>query len=428
MRSMCKQVSWQRSWWLGGLLVLGSALLPGCASVPAPPAAVVDAGHADLGTARMQVHRVWRFVEDGVRFSNRLVGARANAVKRLGPDRYALLSTPESLPINPSPWYGFVVTARQPTTVRIEFRYRHGRQRYWPKLSHDGVHWRRADEADFAKAEDDHAVLTLRVDSKPLQVFAQPPIGPADFADWEEDLRARPWVHTGVIGHSVQGRPLRLLRFGNPDAKRVLLVLGRQHPPETTGSRALMQFVSRLAGKTPLARKFRARMQVWVVPLMNPDGVVEGNWRGNANGKDLNRDWGTFTEPETQAVRAMLHRHLDAAGRHLAFAIDFHSTWHDIFYTVRESPARRPGGTLRRWIDAMRAQFPGQIREKANAAKGTVFKNWVYREYGAPSVTYEVGDASGAAGIDAKAVFGADRLMRILLDEPARQEQHVGTG
>src|SRR5699024_130540 len=208
MRNACKQVSWRRSWWFGGLLALGTALLLGCASVPESSAAVADAAHADLGTARMQVHRVWRFVEDGVRFSNRLVGARANAVKRLGPDHYALLSTPESLPINPSPWYGFMVTARQPTTVRIEFRYRHGRQRYWPKLSRDGVHWRRADEADFAEAEDGHAVLTLRVDSRPLQVFAQPPIGSADVADWEEDLRAMSWVRCVIFGHSWQVRQL----------------------------------------------------------------------------------------------------------------------------------------------------------------------------------------------------------------------------
>lgn len=420
------QSVWSRVWPRGlrGLvLVAGAALLSACAPTQtvravASPASTVAAPNADLGTAHMQVHRIWVFPADGIIFSNRITGARLNGVTRLGPGHYAVLSTPESVPINPSPWYGFSIRARQSTTVRVEFRYRHGRQRYWPKLSRDGVHWQRAAKGAFTQGADGNSVLTVQVGPQPLRVFAQPPIGPVDFVRWEAGLQTTGRVHSRVIGHSVQGRPLRMLSFGNPEAKQVLLVIGRQHPPETTGSEALMDFVSRLAADTALARKFRSRMLVLVVPLMNPDGVVEGNWRGNADGKDLNRDWGTFTEPETRAVRAAMQQALDRAGRRLAFAIDFHSTWHDIFYTVRESPARAPGGVLRRWIDAMRARFPGRIREKANAAKGTVFKNWVYRQYRAPSVTYEVGDASGAEGIDAKATFGADRLMRLLL-EPA---------
>jgi predicted deacylase len=206
-----------------------------------------------------------------------------------------------------------------------------------------------------------------------------------------------------------------MMRFGNIKSKNVLMVIGRQHPPEVTGSRALMRFVDRLTSESALARAFRADTLVLVVPLVNPDGVVQGQWRGNANGKDLNRDWGTFTQPETRAVRTMLRRKVEDAGRHLVFAIDFHSTWSDVFYTVKEAPSRAAGGVLRRWIDAMQARFPGRIREKANAAKGTVFKNWAFRRYHAPAVTYEVGDRTSDEKIETLASFAADQLMRILL-------------
>src|SRR3546814_1987601 len=78
-----------------------------------------------------------------------------------------------------------------------------------------------------------------------------------------------------------------------------------------------MVFVDELAADSPLARDFRERTLVIVLPLLNPDGVVEGNWRGNINGQDLNRDWGPFTQSETRAVRDLLERELDDDGRRL---------------------------------------------------------------------------------------------------------------
>lgn len=401
--------------WLAMALIAWVGCTSGAAARDAVQAKPVASASVH-GTARMQVHRTWVFPEDGITFSNRLMSARLNDVQRLGPDRYAITIEPEDSPINPSPWYGFSMTARRPSTVHVEFRYKHGKQRYWPKLSTDGEHWHPASDEEFGKEADGRYVLTADLGAEPLQVFAQKPLGPDTFARWEMDLSDKAGVRVSTIGHSVQGRPLTMLRFGNPEADQVVLVIGRQHPPEVTGSRALLGFVDRMTGDTPLASEFRSRMLVLVVPLMNPDGVVEGNWRGNADGKDLNRDWGTFTEPETRAVHELMRREIDQPGRQLAFAIDFHSTWNDVLYTVKESPARKPGGVMRRWIDALQAHYPGSIREKANDAKGTVFKNWAFRHYRAPTVTYEVGDKTHAGHIDELSTFAADQLMRILLD------------
>src|SRR3546814_4672227 len=102
------------------------------------------------------------------------------------------------------------------------------------------------------------------------------------------------------------------------------------------------------------------------------------------------------SQSETRAVRDLLERELDDDGRRLAFAIDFHSTWSDVFYTVEEAPSRRPGGVLRRWIDDMQQRYPGRIRESASpSGNSAVFKNWAFRQYHAPTVTYEeIGRAS----------------------------------
>ena len=364
----------------------------------------------------MQERRIWQFVDDGVSFSNQLEGARLNDVQRTGPEQYRLTIAPESLPINPSPWYGFSVESTPEQRVCMKFQYDHGKQRYWPKLSADGVSWKLADASEFSEPATGPSTLCVKAGPKPLRVFAQQPIGLDDFAQWESQLGARLSVDTQVIGHSVQGRPLRMLSFGNAQSKRVLLVIGRQHPPETTGSQALMGFVDELSSDKPLARHFREDVLVIVVPMLNPDGVIEGHWRGNADGKDLNRDWGSFTEPETQAVRDMLQRELAGHARTLAFAVDFHSTWSDVFYTVENDPSRATGGVLRRWMDSMFARYPGRIKEQANEAKSTVFKNWVFNTLHAPAVTYEVGDDSPSEQLRDLARFAADSLMHKLVE------------
>lgn len=357
---------------------------------------------------------LWTFAADGVTFSKRMPAGRLDGVQRLGACQYRITIAPENTPINPSAWYGFQVHADKPCDARIEFRYRHGKQRYWPKLSRDGEHWHKADDGAFGKAEDGNYTLAVKLEPTPLWVFAQAPITAEDYRQWEVSLLAG-GASAHDIGQSVQGRRIRMLQLGNPDADRVLLVIGRQHPPETTGAQALMAFVDALVADQPLARSFRTRTSILVVPLMNPDGVQAGNWRSNAAGKDINRDWGTFTQPETRAVRDLLTRTLQG-DRRLIFAVDFHSTWQDVLYTVAESPARKPGGVLRRWIDAIVAQSEARFHEKANAAKGTVFKNWVFRKYAVPSVTWEVGDRTPLQQNQETARFAAFELMRILSD------------
>ena len=404
---------------LAGLSLAATLAACGARQAVLPAAEAPSAtGSVAAESARIQVRRDWSFRDDGVTFSNRIEGGRLNDVARIGAGHYAVTIAPEIVPVNPSPWYGFTVTADPARSVRIDFRYEDGKARYHPKLSRDGLHWQPAPEDRFTEGPDGTTTLVVDAAPEPLRVFAQPPIGIAAFADWEQGLVERGVASRSVIGHSVQGRPLHMLSLGAPDARRVLLVLGRQHPPETTGSQALMGFVDALAADSPLARDFRAQVRVLVVPLLNPDGVVEGNWRGNINGQDLNRDWGPFTQPETRAVHDVLQRELDQGGRRLAFAIDFHSTWSDVFYTVEEAPSRLPGGTLRRWIDGMQQRFPDRIRESASPARSAVFKNWAFNRYRAPTVTYEVGDTTGTQQLRELATFAADSLMRILR-EPA---------
>src|SRR3546814_13330659 len=91
---------------------------------------------SDVCSSDLQ-RRDWHFAADGVAFSNRLESARLNDVQRLGSAHYVVTIAPEIVPINPSPWYGFTVSAETERPPRIEFRYPDGTERYWPQRSEE---------------------------------------------------------------------------------------------------------------------------------------------------------------------------------------------------------------------------------------------------------------------------------------------------
>lgn len=391
--------------------------MPGCASRQSPQVGAATVAGAPA-TVPAQPRRTWAFEEDGLRFDNQLPASRLSGVERLDDGGYRLHIAPEAHPINPSPWYGFRIRSDATRGLDLRFSYPHGyRHRYLPKLSRDGRDWREASAEEYRVDDAGNARLRLQVEPGELQVFAQPPVLPEEMQAWAAQVATRVGARQHTFGSSVQGRPLRAFEFGaGPDAP-LLLVLGGQHPPENTGARALMGFVETLARDTAQAREFRRGVRVLVVPQLNPDGVVGGHWRGNANGVDINRDWGPFAQPETRALRDLLAAR--QGGGRVAFAIDFHSTFRDVFYTIAEDPSRMPGGLLHAWMGEMEARFPGRIEEKAYAATSAVFKNWAYCSFGAPAVTYEVGDTTPAATLGVVSRHAAESLMALLTDRQA---------
>lgn len=397
-------------------LLLAGGLLAACATAldPAPsPAAttVVDESRA----VPLQERRSWTFDEDGLRFDNLAPAARLSDVERLGPGHYRVTSAPETHPINPSPWFGFRVHSDDARALRLDFAYPHDyRHRYVPKLRAGDGPWHTPAEGAFAV--DDAGRAQLALDLSPgatLQAFAQVPWLPDDVRTWSDRIAAHTGSTVSSIGSSVYGQPLPAFAFGAAPGAPLLLVIGGQHPPEYTGARALAGFVEALAADTPQARAFRGKVRVLVAPQLNPDGVREGHWRTNANGTDLNRDWGPFAEPETRALRDALDAEL-ARGGHVAFAIDFHSTFRDILYTVTEDPSRVEGGLMHDWIAAMQTRFPERLDERPSAAASAVFKNWAYCRYGAPTVTYEVGDTTPASLLGEVSRHAAEVLMALM--------------
>jgi len=345
-------------------------------------------------------------------------GARRGTCTVVSSRHVRLRILPEDAPpINDSPWYAFRIDAQESVALKITLDYEGGHHRYVPKTSFDGREWTRVDEADVRESWSGRgARFSVDVGERPVYVAAQELMTPPIYDAWLDEIEGTGTVVRSLLGHSLQQRPIYRLD-ANETSPDVLLIVGRQHPPEVSGAFAFMAFAETLFGNGEVATRFRERFRIIAVPLMNPDGVVAGNWRHNLAGVDLNRDWGPFTQPETQLIRDLLGS-LDSEGARVRLFLDFHSTNRNVFYTQSDDFPTDPPRFMANWLEraAVRiddyefANDANPVSDQANS------KNYMYKRYGIPTATYEVGDETDRAATASAASIFAEELMLMLLE------------
>lgn len=104
-------------------------------------------------------------------------------------------------------------------------------------------------------------------------------------------------------------------------------MIARQHPGESNGSFVMDGFLRWLCSDAAEAIKLREMAVVKVVPMLNPDGVILGNFRTSMCGKDLNRLFkskNSFMFPEVEALKEeIMNTKKEYKGRFILF-MDFH--------------------------------------------------------------------------------------------------------
>jgi len=123
-----------------------------------------------------------------------------------------------------------------------------------------------------------------------------------------------PSTSTTLVGYSVDDRPIKVHRLGNPASPHKVLVVGCIHGDECAGAAVTHNLI---------VRKPPGSFDLWVIHTVNPDGRRLGV-RQNRRGVDLNRNFGSewipigqrwdpeysgprpWSEPETRAVRRLV--------------------------------------------------------------------------------------------------------------------------
>ncbi|XP_072615059.1 cytosolic carboxypeptidase 2 isoform X12 [Vulpes vulpes] len=135
-----------------------------------------------------------------------------------------------------------------------------------------------------------------------------------------------------TLCRSLAGNTVYLLTITNPSrtpreaaAKKAVVLSARVHPGESNGSWIMKGFLDFILSNSPDAQLLRDIFVFKVVPMLNPDGVIVGNYRCSLAGRDLNRHYKTILKESFPCIwhtRNMVKRLLEE--REVLLYCDFH--------------------------------------------------------------------------------------------------------
>ena len=134
------------------------------------------------------------------------------------------------------------------------------------------------------------------------------------------------------IGKTILGNPIQMLlitnfrdSFENIAKKKCILLTGRVHPGESNSSFVIQSVIEFLLSNDNIAFKLRKLFLFKIIPMLNSDGVILGNFRYNSIGIDLNRMWNKENIeicPTIYYVHQIIQKTL--ISREIYFYCDFH--------------------------------------------------------------------------------------------------------
>eukprot|EP00747_Dinoflagellata_sp_TGD_P064225 gnl/TRDRNA2_/TRDRNA2_153809_c1_seq1.p1 gnl/TRDRNA2_/TRDRNA2_153809_c1~~gnl/TRDRNA2_/TRDRNA2_153809_c1_seq1.p1 ORF type:complete len:878 (-),score=143.06 gnl/TRDRNA2_/TRDRNA2_153809_c1_seq1:50-2368(-) len=108
-------------------------------------------------------------------------------------------------------------------------------------------------------------------------------------------------------------------------SRRAVVITARVHPGESNASWVMKGMLDYLTGASLDARILRDNFVFKIMPMLNPDGVVVGNYRCSLAGMDLNRQWSDPSRklhPTIFFCKSMMRHLMD--DREVILYIDIH--------------------------------------------------------------------------------------------------------
>ena len=120
---------------------------------------------------------------------------------------------------------------------------------------------------------------------------------------------------------TIAGNTVELLMITNfasqQDAiaeRKCIIICSRVHPGESNASFIMEGFLEFIVSNEKEAKVLRDLFVFKVIPMLNPDGVIVGNYRTSLSGFDLNRQWvnpDKLLSPEIFAMKQMVKKTLE---------------------------------------------------------------------------------------------------------------------
>ena len=369
----------------------------------------------------IQTKRTFEIKNLNIYASNQFDGARLNNFQKLNDSTVVAYITPENTPINNSAYYAFSIWSKVPRTIYLSFKYPPGySHRYRPKIKINNK-WSLIDTLRILNNKN-NTLVQLELSAIPQIIAAQKIESSKDVKKWYQEMvkKNSNTLNYKKVGKTALGREIPVLFSNNSkhDQKDIIVLLTRQHPPETTGYYAFQYFIGKILEDTQISKKFLDKYQIIAFPIMNPDGVDLGHWRHNTNGIDLNRDWSYYNQPEIKHAVNFIEKKIKKNKSVVILGLDFHSTWYDIFYTNEERKETTLPNFIDDWFKNIENKIANyKIKEASQNSKKPVSKGWFLNRFNATGITFEIGDNTSDKKIKELSEVAALEMMNILLLE-----------
>ncbi|KAF8567745.1 hypothetical protein P879_02718 [Paragonimus westermani] len=130
-----------------------------------------------------------------------------------------------------------------------------------------------------------------------------------------------------------------------PDSDKIAAVLtARVHPGETNSSWVILGLLRLLTGTSKEAVALRKQFVFRIIPMLNPDGVILGNYRCSVTGSDLNRNYRhprKDTFPTVWHTRALVQLSQMTSQKVIFCDFHGHSRRNDVFMYGCDSSNRK---------------------------------------------------------------------------------------
>lgn len=230
-------------------------------------------------------------------------------------------------------YWNFAAEVDQPARLTFEFPAKAGAQigmngpafseddgRTWDWLGVDNVRFGSTKRGD-TPATPDSFTYDFKVADRAVRFAVGIPYQQRHLEDFVKRLGDNPHLSRDVLTRSRKGRPVEVWQIGRATADVTpVLVSARHHACEAMASYVLEGFLNEALSDSRSGRAFRRKHVLYAVPIVDVDGVAEGDpgkWR---NPHDHNRDYGwerMLYPPVISMVRL-------AKAKKIELALDFH--------------------------------------------------------------------------------------------------------